>query len=124
MKKIAFIKRGSFSHTNARVAELLARHFPEFEVETIDISEALVRRSRWLVIANVCHVVWLYFRELVSGRKTIQNSFCRTPYFFSRVKRYLNERLGRRAAEYACTFQTQSLFDVSVPGLPNFVYTD
>jgi glycosyltransferase involved in cell wall biosynthesis len=122
--KIAFIKRGSFSYTNGSVERILTEHFPEYEVETIDISEALVRPSRWLVIANLWQVVRLYFLELRRGEKTIRDSFCRTPYFFSRVKRYLAERLGPRASEYAFTFQTQSLFDASVPGIPNFVYTD
>jgi glycosyltransferase involved in cell wall biosynthesis len=46
----------------------------------------------------------------------------KTPYLFRRTRRVLLEQLKGR--QHAFTFQTQSLFDASQPGIPHFIYTD
>jgi glycosyltransferase involved in cell wall biosynthesis len=45
-----------------------------------------------------------------------------TSYFYNKVGAALSERLADR--DYLFTFQTQSLFDASIPGIPHFLYTD
>ena len=63
-----------------------------------------------------------YGRDILLGRKTIAPSFVRTPYFFNKVKQAMADRLADE--KYVFTFQTQSLFDSSVRGIPHFIYTD
>ncbi len=125
MRKIAFIKRGSFSHINESVERVLSDQFPDFELEIIDMAEDFERWNPQIRRVNRWHVLRHYFWDIARRRrKTMRDCFYRTPYLFSAVKRYMQERIGARAAEYLCTFQTQSLYDASVPGLPHFVYTD
>src|SRR5262249_42507910 len=53
---------------------------------------------------------------------SIRRHMLRTPYFFRRARAALLERL--QARQHVFTFQTQSLFDASCPGIPHFIYTD
>jgi len=122
--KIAFLKRGLFSYSNLRTAEQLRLQFPELELEEIDI-EAEILRGRYGVKArNLASILSRYWRELLTKRQTIHLCFYRTPYIFHRIQELLRARLESRRREYAFTFQTQSLYDGRLPGLPHFVYTD
>ena len=116
--KIAFIKAGSFSHTNANVEALLAKHFPEAELEVIDVLKLVPTKT----LANLLGVV----REKGMGvfwRKTsLSRQLSTSVHYTEEVRRALEKRLAGRG--YAFTFQTQSLFDASVPGVPHFIYTD
>ena len=123
-RKIAFIKRGPFSHTNTRVAELLTENFPGLTVELVDMDEELFLRSKWVVVWNVLIVLRLYGWDIFCRRRSIRECFYRTPYIFRFIKRLMETRLGPRLNEFAFSVQTQSLYDASIAGLPHFVYTD
>jgi glycosyltransferase involved in cell wall biosynthesis len=118
-QKIALIKMGSLSYVNDRILELLVKHFPNFETEVIDISSELIEVTR---MAKLFQCMRTYGMDIILGRKTISASIARTPYMFNKVKRAIADRLAHR--EYAFTFQTQSIFDASVRGIPHFTYTD
>jgi glycosyltransferase involved in cell wall biosynthesis len=122
-KKIAFIKKGAFSYTNLSVGQLLARCFPEYEIEPIDVAELLVanRRNRW---RNYLSMVLTYTPDLISRRRRIWDCYFHTPFAFNAIKKAVQAKVGRNPSQYAFTFQTQSLWDGSVPGVPHFVYTD
>ncbi|MDB6025737.1 MAG: hypothetical protein JWM68_1960 [Verrucomicrobiales bacterium] len=122
-KKIAFIKKTLFSHINASVAQLLARHFPEYDVETIDVSEPILGNKR-IIYRNYIDIVRQYPWDLLTRRRTMWECFYRTDYVFKKVKEIVRERLGGKLDDYAFSFQTKSDFDCSVEGLPHFVYTD
>jgi glycosyltransferase involved in cell wall biosynthesis len=123
-KKIAFIKRGPFSHTNMRVNELLASSFPEYDVEVIDLDEEIFLRRKQAVLCNVLHIWRIYGLDLLSGKRTLRECFYRTPFMFRYIKRVIDHKLGGRLGEFVFSIQTQSLYDASVPSLPHFVYTD
>ncbi len=57
-----------------------------------------------------------------AGGERFRRHLLKTSYFFHRTRRALLQRLESR--RYAFTFQTQSLFDASIPGTPHFIYTD
>jgi glycosyltransferase involved in cell wall biosynthesis len=122
-KKIAFIKFGDFSHVNARVGPSLRQYFPEYELEVIDVME-LLGRNRAARFFNSLHILRYYGSDLLSGRRSFETCYFRTPYMFHRIRNRMRQRLDRNLARYAFSFQTQSLYDASVPGLPHFVYTD
>jgi glycosyltransferase involved in cell wall biosynthesis len=123
-KKIAYIRRGHFSYSNVRTGEQLRRVFPEYEVEEIDVIDDLLRRHEGMVLANLFHIVRLYWRELLTRRQTVLLAFYRTPYIFRKIRELVRTRLAGRTGEFAFSVQTQSLYDASIPGLPHFVYTD
>ena len=122
-KKIAFVKLGSFSHINASVGAILRQQFSGYEVEVIDVNEVL-GRNEITAFFNALNVLKYYGRDIQCRRRTFRECKYRTPYMFARIRTRMQKRLGRDLSSYAFSFQTQSLFDASVPGLPHFVYID
>jgi glycosyltransferase involved in cell wall biosynthesis len=116
--KIAFIKQGSFSHINGSVARMLAEAFPEYYVEVIDTwnwrsTIAYKMINRLLVFKD-------FGRLILYRRKSSKDYLTLTPYYLKRLQRAVIEHL--RKGDYAFSFQTEALFDASVPGIPHFVY--
>jgi glycosyltransferase involved in cell wall biosynthesis len=123
MKKIAYIRIFPAAYIGRSVARMLADSFPEYEVETISIAELLRRRPDILFISSI-YTIKEYWRAILTGRKTFRKSFEGTTYVFEQVKRLVTERLSDHQRDYIFSFQLQSLFDASFPGLPHYVYTD
>jgi glycosyltransferase involved in cell wall biosynthesis len=117
----AFVKIGDFSSANERIFEQLRRQFPDLAADVIDVRDLNVA-SR----SDAARLLFAVAREygpaacLTRGR--FFNRVLRTGYSFRKIRARLLQRLLRRP--YVFTFQTQSLFDASVPGTPHFVYTD
>ena len=118
LRKIAFVKCGSFSHINASVEAQLRKHFPECEVVTLDVAEKL-RRSKLALARGLWDGALRHGWKL---RADLLDGVLQTPATFYFIQRWLAEAV--RAPEFLFTFQTQSMWDASVPGLPHFVYTD
>jgi glycosyltransferase involved in cell wall biosynthesis len=121
-RKLALLTPGRSPHDDA-VLSMLRRAFGELDVEQF-VAPALIdseRRSLSFRLGNRL----VAYRELgpqaLRRRKKIQEFLPWTSYNFKAVHRAVAERLAPE--EYAFTFQTESLFDASVPGLPHFVYT-
>ena len=122
--RIAFIKRGHFSGTNRRTREELERHFPEFDVEEIDIGLDLLKKNPGVMLLNWLCVFALYGWAILRHRRPVSPCFYYTPFIFHQIRRLLLAHLAGRHAEFAFTLSTQSLFDAHLPGLPHFIYTD
>lgn len=118
-EKAAFIKWGSFSHTNESVLDLLRKRFPGFSIETIDLFTDLVGNRD---VMAILHSLREYGWDIFLGRKTLGQTYLRTPYIFDMIREAVLLKLSNRG--YAFTLQTQSMFDASIPGTPHFVYTD
>ncbi len=117
----AFVQFGEFSHTNKNMLEQLHRQFPRMRCEVIDLADSrLVRRSR------APRLMFELAREHGPGALARPGAFhtriMQTRYFFRAARRALLERLSGKGHSFVV--QTQSLFDASVPGVANFVYTD
>jgi glycosyltransferase involved in cell wall biosynthesis len=117
-QKLAFIKWGEFSHINASVIEMLTKSFPNFHIEVLELSDLISKKD--VVVLFYC--LKEYWGDIFLNRKTISTSCRRTPYVFNKAKRAILNRLANQ--KYAFTFQTQSIIDSSLPGIPHFVYTD
>lgn len=122
-KKIAFIRVYKSVPIARSVPRMLSGAFPEYEIETITITELLKRRIDILLI-NSFFTIREHGLKVFSDRETFRKAFLRTPYIFGQVKRILAERLSPKSEEFEFSIQLQSLFDCSVPGLAHFVYTD
>lgn len=106
---------------NAKVAETLAASFPEFDVRSIFLVDHLRRRPVAMLL-GVVHALRYYAWDLLRGRKRLRYSVFRTPYMFRQLNRIAAERV--RADDYVFSFQMQSIFDASLPGVNHFIYTD
>lgn len=117
----AFMTCGPFSGTNARLLPLLAERFPELEPDEWDMP-TWARRHRAILARNLASVLAENGPAIFLDRMRLWGAFFGTSYLSRRIKKEVRERGG--SGRYAFTFQTQSIFDGSVPGLPHFVYTD
>lgn len=120
-RKFAFIKSGSFSNVNDKVAQALVEHLPTLEIHVIDI-KSLVKSNKLLIMVNILFVLKEYGVDILLGNKRIKECFWRTTYIFKRMKTLVLDHLSQN--EYEFSFQTQSLFDGSKQGLPHYIYTD
>jgi glycosyltransferase involved in cell wall biosynthesis len=123
LKKIALIKFGFFSHTNASLSAVLHEQFPQYGVEIIDVGE-LLGSHLTTELLNALDMLKYYGHDILYRRRSFQECNFRTPYMFARVREQMKKHLGRNLSSYAFSLQTQSLYDASVPGLPHFVFTD
>jgi glycosyltransferase involved in cell wall biosynthesis len=115
----AFVTVGPFSGTNARVQPLLAAAFDELDERALDLP-AWVRGSKPLLAANLAAVVREFGVRPLRDREHLWGVFYKTAF----LQRRLRRELARDAGDCRFTFQTQSLFDASLPGVPHFIYTD
>ena len=120
-KKIAFIRPKPWPLANVKVAEALAKQFPDHDMEIINI-EDLVKTKAGILAINTFLAGLLYGWDIVTGNKKFKEAFWRTPYIFKTIKRLLRQKLSKQP--HLFTFQMQSLFDCSVPNVPHFIYTD
>jgi len=123
-RRLLYIKSGLFSHTNTLVREQLEAHFPELQVEVLDLWTDLLRGRRADLLLGIAQAALIYRGRAWEQRNALRSLALRTPYLFRKVRRLVAEHVKGREGEYRFAFQTQSLFDASVPGLPHFVFTD
>ena len=120
-KRFAFIRPKAWPLANRIVEGVLKEQFPDHEVDLIDIA-ALVRKRPGLILANSLVTLLLYGKDIALGRKKFRLAFWRTPLIFDRVGKMVRDKIKK--GNYSFSFQMQSLFDASTPGVPHFVYTD
>jgi glycosyltransferase involved in cell wall biosynthesis len=120
-KRLAFVTCGPLSGINDRLLPLLLAAFPELEPDPIDIP-TLARADRRLLLVNLLHVLREHGPRPFLDRRRLWGAFFRTAHMFEWVRQTMRERCVGR--DYAFTFQTQSIFDASVDGVPHFLYTD
>jgi len=120
-KRIAFIRPKAWPLANRIVDGVIQENFPDHEVDLLDVS-ALVRKRPEVILVNSIITALLYGKDIAQRRKKFRLAFWRTPYIFRQIRKLVRNRLAK--GNYAFSFQMQSLFDASSPGVPHFVYTD
>lgn len=119
MKKAAFIRYGSFSHINESVLGELKKNFPDITFDEFDLMPSKYSMD---TVWSVFHALVEYGSEILFGPKKLIATFNRTAWFFNNRRKTILRLIG--GEEYLFTFQTQAIFDASVPGTPHFLYTD
>jgi glycosyltransferase involved in cell wall biosynthesis len=117
----AFIKIGEFSHINHQVLAQLQGRFPHLKPTVIDLRDLRVVRKRD-VPGLVVSVASEFSPSACLSTKKVRWHMHKTSYMFRRNRAALLQRL--RDTNFAFTFQTQAMFDASLPGIPHFIYTD
>jgi glycosyltransferase involved in cell wall biosynthesis len=117
---IAFIS--TYDHPSRDSVESTIREaFPEYRLENIVIKD-VVKRGRGWVVPNAFYVAGEYGTRILRGDATLRDSYFRTTFLFRRIRGAMRALID--PARHAFSFQTQSLYDTSVPGVPHFIYTD
>ncbi|MFT3890969.1 MAG: glycosyltransferase family 4 protein [Anaerolineales bacterium] len=120
-KKIAFIRTEPWPYANVRMIQVLQDAFPDHELTVLNVYN-MVKAQPKIMIQNSLEVVKIYGRQILSRKKRFKRSFWRTPFIFRQMRKLILEALMDES--YVFTFQMQSLFDASIPGIPHFLYTD
>ena len=119
--RISFIRPKAWPLANRIVDGVIQNQFSDQRVDVFDVS-GMIRKSPDIMLRNSLATFALYGPDIVRRKKKFRLAFWRTPYIFEQIKKVLQERIS--PADYWFSFQMQSLFDASVPGLPHFIYTD
>lgn len=124
MSRILFIKHGPFSGINQHVSKQLSAEFPDHELRVIDVRKDWINQDPVIRFAGRVWAAVEFFPLVARRRRTIGDVFLRT----RRMGHYLKQKAFREVVSDkdrpAFTFATQSLYDVAVPGIPHFVFTD
>jgi len=122
MKNVIFFKIGSFSLINDALWKVLPVAMPEYQWRLVDVEHDIVRTQPWLYFRATAEAMVRYGRVIVSNRQPPRDFFPRIPCVLEAVRDWSAHEA--RQLDTAFTFQTQSLFDARVPGIPHFSYTD
>lgn len=122
-KRLAFVRVFGAPPIARSVEEMLIRTFPEYQVETITLTNILKRRPDILAL-NALATIREYGRQILGRERAFRRAFLVTPFLFRRVKHLVHRHLAGRQDEFTFSFQLQSLFDASTPFFPHYVYTD
>jgi len=95
--------------------------FPDYDLDIIYVLD-LLKSSRVRMAMAALIAIATYPRDLLLGRKRFKYAFFRTVFVFRWIKRSMEDRIDPK--HHAFSIQLQSLFDASVPSVPNFIYTD
>jgi glycosyltransferase involved in cell wall biosynthesis len=107
--------------TRDSIERMLTAAFPEFQIENFSVVDVLKRHRQWIA-PNLWHVATEYGREIARRRLSLREGYSRTTYAFTRLHRAMRRLIDPK--RHAFSFQMQSLYDTSVPGVPHFIYTD
>lgn len=121
MKKILFFHQGRLSNINGSVYRGLCKQFPEAEVRLVDINKLLKARP-WIIAINLVVAFGVYGWDMIRRKRDLDGSFFGTGYIFRKIAKLAHQVHKQWPADFS--FQTWSMFDLSTPGTPHFVYTD
>ncbi len=121
--KIAFARMFPKAPVGDSVAQMLENAFPEYQVDTFDVT-TLLKHSPGLVAANGVAMMRAYGRDILRGYRTIGQAFWATSYLMTHVRRVLAQKMRQQDGAYAFSFQLQSMLALQTDLCPHFVYTD
>jgi len=123
-KKILFLKMGGLSNININILNQLRLHFPDNEIVEVDVGALIFSKTK-VKYLNYFYFAFEYgldFVLLQKSRWNFSDWFRVTSYIFKQSKKEINKLA--KAYDILFSFQTASLFDGSICGIPHFVYTD
>jgi glycosyltransferase involved in cell wall biosynthesis len=117
---IAFVS--TYDHPSRDSVEAAIREaFPEYRLENIVLKDVVKKYGRWLA-PNLCYTAAEFGADILRREKSLREGYLLTTYLFRRIHQTMPSLID--PARHVFSFQTQSLYDTSVRGVPHFVYTD
>ena len=112
----------TYAHLSRNSMErMLKLAFPECEVDNFSVNE-VVRRNWYWMPRNLWYVAKECGAEVLQRKTSPRHAFFRTTHAFTRLRAAMQHYI--RPERHLFSFQMQSLYNTSVPGVPYFVYTD
>ena len=111
---------GGFSLINKNLSEAMEAAMPECDWVPFDAVESVLHRRPFFRAATTLLALMQFPKVILGSRIPPRDVMPRVDLF----QRKLAQLLPNAAKDCQFTFQTQSLFDASVPGIPHFLYTD
>jgi glycosyltransferase involved in cell wall biosynthesis len=125
MRKILYIQVGvGFLHVNRNVIDQLKKHYPDHEIELVDLLP-LLRKNPAVILTNLIHGLKEYFMDFITLNKnllTIKYHFLGTTYIFKYFSGIVRRKV--KSGNYEFIIQSQCLCDSSGNGVPVYIYTD
>jgi glycosyltransferase involved in cell wall biosynthesis len=90
-------------------------------VDLLDIVD-LVKKKKSLILINALYVIREFGLKPFLNPEEAKVCFWNTTYIFRKVKELMSELISED--HHVFSFQIQSMFDTSKPGVPHYVYTD
>ena len=119
-KRIALVS--TYAHlSRSSIERMLKDAFPDFEVETQSVMDVVKRNRGWMA-PNLWYVAKEYGHLLARREMTLREAYLRTTYTFVRLHEAMRQSIS--PGQHLFSFQMQSMYNTSVPGVPHFVYTD
>ncbi len=78
--------------------------------------------NKTIALANILFALKEYGVNMLLSQKKFLWYFLSSTYLFKQIKTLVSKQVSKDS--HVFSFQTQSVFDASVEGLPHFVYTD
>jgi glycosyltransferase involved in cell wall biosynthesis len=117
---IAFVS--TYEHPSRDSIERTVQEaFPEFRMEHVAVRDVLKAHPRWR-LPNLYYLAAEYGGRILRREATLRDSYGRTSYLFRKIHATMPTLIN--PARHVFSFQTQSVYDASVAGVPHFVYTD
>ena len=118
---ISYVTWGPFSGVNRSLLPRLSAEFPDLGTTDFDVL-AWLRGDRRAQFEAAMKIPIEAGPRSLRGRGHFMAALLRSDFFYRRVGKEVRARAVPDRSAFS--FQTQSLFDASVEGLPHFVYTD
>ncbi|MEY2403070.1 MAG: hypothetical protein QOD38_621, partial [Acidimicrobiaceae bacterium] len=118
--RIAYLRFGVRPLANRTVHDVLVEQLPEYDIVAFDVKLAF--RKHVLRLARIAVAGLRYAPQVLRGHHDPKKAVFRTRTAFDLLRETVLETLAGQ--EWTATFQMQSLFDGSIPGVPHVVYTD
>lgn len=100
---------------------MLREAFADFAIHNIELMDVVKANLRWAPL-NSLYACAEFGGELLARRLDMPTAYLRTTYLMRKLRAAMSGILD--PGRYAFSFQTQSMYDTSVAGLPHFLYTD
>jgi glycosyltransferase involved in cell wall biosynthesis len=112
----------TYAHLSRNSMELMLKAgFPEFDVDSFSVNDVVKRHWRWIA-PNMWYVGKEFGRKLWRREISLPEAYLLTTRNFARVHAAMRQHI--QPGRHLFSFQMQSLYNTSVPGVPHFVYTD
>jgi glycosyltransferase involved in cell wall biosynthesis len=116
----SFVFVSTYVHpTQKSIEAMMRRSFKDFECEHCWVRDL---PSPAVYLKNLLHTFADYGHLIAREPKQFKSRFFQTTYLAKRIHALAPTVI--RPGKHAFSFQTQSLYDTSVPGVPHFIYTD
>jgi glycosyltransferase involved in cell wall biosynthesis len=120
-RRIATISAYAGHPSGRSIEQMVAAAFPEYEVDHFSVLELLKEHRGWIG-PNLVFVAVQYGPAILRRYLSVRDAYFFTTFAFRKLRETMRRTLD--PGRYAFSFQLQSLYDTSVPGIPHFVYTD